>query len=176
MSKILRIGDHPLRVGTKILRPSQVDPYNPLRLPPFTIRCKFRTGRTPVFAEQVLVDAEENIWDVTRNDESWRYLFISESEYLLEVLGANTTGVKSMEGLFNECAYMTSIPPFDLSTVTNMDYMFFACLEVAGGALSMYNQASSLPNVPSHYRTFTGCGESTTTGAAELAQIPSDWK
>lgn len=45
------------------------------------------------------------------------------------------------------------------------------------GAATLYQQASSQANPPqSHDATFYKCGSDTVTGAAELAQIPSDWK
>ena len=51
-----------------------------------------------------------------------------------------------------------------------------SCLNVQSGALALYQQASSQTNPPSsHNNTFYNCGKFTTTGAAELAQIPSDW-
>jgi hypothetical protein len=41
----------------------------------------------------------------------------------------------------------------------------------------LYQQASTQTNPPTnHDATFRSCGRDTTTGAAELAQIPSDWK
>jgi len=58
-----------------------------------------------------------------------------------------------------------------------MDSMFKGCTGVESGALALYQQASSQDIPPTyHYQTFYNCGSNTTTGAAELAQIPSDWK
>jgi hypothetical protein len=58
-----------------------------------------------------------------------------------------------------------------------MNYMFGECVNVQSGALALYQQASTQTNPPSnHGGTFYNCGSNTTTGAAELAQIPSDWK
>jgi hypothetical protein len=57
-----------------------------------------------------------------------------------------------------------------------MDHMFYRCTKVESGALALYQQASAQAIVPSHDRTFYQCGSNTVTGAAELAQIPSDWK
>jgi hypothetical protein len=43
--------------------------------------------------------------------------------------------------------------------------------------LYTYQQASTQANPPTnHTDTFDSCGEDTETGAAELVQIPSDWK
>jgi hypothetical protein len=58
-----------------------------------------------------------------------------------------------------------------------MNNTFGQTLNVEGGALALYQQASSQTNPPSsHSQTFYDCGKNTTTGAAELSQIPSDWK
>ena len=55
--------------------------------------------------------------------------------------------------------------------------MFANCTKVQSGALALYQQASTQANPPpEHARTFRNCGSDTPTGAAELAQIPYDWK
>lgn len=86
----------------------------------------------------------------------------------------STLGVEKYVG-----SGITSIPDFNVSSATNAREMFAACTEVQSGITSMYNKLSSLVPALStngHYRTFYQCGSNTTTGAAELAQIPSDWK
>ena len=233
-----------------------VDPYNPLGLPPFTIRCKFRSGYTPTKGDsQTLVDAEENVWDIYKNSTDWSNLLAqsySDGQYpLLEVLGANTTGVTNMFCLFGwggsngrsnltkvalfdtssvtnmqqmfqrsrittiplfdtssvtnmnsmfgsctslvniplidtskvsimsyafyECSALITIPLLNIDSVTNVDSMFQSCINVESGALALYQQLSTKPSIPRHSYTFYKCGSNTTTGAAELAQIPSSW-
>lgn len=111
----------------------------------------------------------------------------------------DTSSVTNMRGMFEECTSLTSVPLFDTSSVTNMEDMFngdssitsiplfntsnvtdirqafYNCVNVESGALALYQQASSKTSVPSHNATFYHCGSNTTTGAAELAQIPSSW-
>ena len=54
---------------------------------------------------------------------------------------------------------------------------FYDCTKVETGALALYQQLSTQGIESSfHVRTFRNCGSETTTGAAELAQIPDDWK
>ena len=54
--------------------------------------------------------------------------------------------------------------------------MLYSCEKVESGALALYNQMSSQVNPPRRYSyCFTGCGEDTTTGYAELQQIPQSW-
>lgn len=87
----------------------------------------------------------------------------------------DTSSCTSMASMFEGCHSLTNIPLFDTSKVTSMYYMFFECLNVQSGALALYQQASSQTNPPYHNNTFKYCGSNTTTGQAELAQIPSSW-
>ena len=88
----------------------------------------------------------------------------------------DTSNVTIIHSMFYGCTSLTNIPLFDTSKVTNMDFAFNRCTNVQSGALALYQQASSQTNVPSHTYTFYDCGVNTQTGAAELAQIPDDWK
>lgn len=96
---------------------------------------------------------------------------------LISVPLFDTSKVSNMREMFNHCSSLTSIPLFDTTSTTNMTSMFYGCVKVETGALALYQQASSQTNPPSsHNDTFYQCGKNTQTGAAELAQIPSDWK
>ena len=89
----------------------------------------------------------------------------------------DTSKVTHMGGMFIDCTSLTSVPLFDTSNVTNVDGMFSSCYNVESGALALYNQMSTQANPPTNHNiTFRNCGRDTVTGAAELAQIPSDWK
>jgi len=89
----------------------------------------------------------------------------------------DTSNVTTMSGMFFRCTSLTYIPLFNTSKVTDMNNTFNICSNVEGGALALYQQASTQANPPTaHSRTFNRCGENTTTGSAELTQIPSDWK
>lgn len=170
-------------------------------LPPYTIRLKYKQGTIPTFSKGtgVLVDEANNIWDLTYENSDWSGLIGSNSS-LLEVIDGNTTGVVNMRTMLQGSTSLTTVPLFDTSSVTNMNGMLagcnslilvplfntsnvtdmsgmlFSCSNVQSGALALYQQASSQTNVPSHDRTFYNCGSNTETGAAELAQIPDDWK
>lgn len=277
------------------------DPYNPLDLPPFTMRLKLSISRTPEFdTPGVTATFVRNsdpvgywqIWDITYENSDWSNLLMKHrpdgetsgvNPTVLEVIGANTTGVTSMYALFsgqlsmysvclfdtsavrdarcmfNEAGWsgvpgpqsflLTDIPPYDFSSLTHADYMFrltgistcppidmshvlvcshmfemawglveipwtmdlssvwmmdnmfydcislktipqitltnsvsnvdrafYHCTKVESGLLSFYNSASQSTSLLHHDSTFTDCGVDTTTGAAELAQIPYDWK
>lgn len=88
----------------------------------------------------------------------------------------DTSSVTSMYGMFRSCSNLSAIPLYDTSSVDDMRETFYYCTNVASGALALYNQASTQTTPPSGYSLcFYHCGENTTTGAAELAQIPSSW-
>jgi surface protein len=89
----------------------------------------------------------------------------------------DTSNATHMYDMFAGCTSLTSVPLFDTSSCEYIDRMFYDCPNVESGALALYQQASTQANPPSdHNQTFTDCGANTITGAAELAQIPSDWK
>ena len=235
-----------------------VDPYNPLNLPPNTVRVRTNDGNVPYKGEDdygvatyetaTLVSGTSDVYDVYKSGTDFDGLLYRSSN-VVEVLGANTTGitnmsymflyctslttvplfdtssvtnmtsmfyhctllqsvplfdtssvtdmgsmfrwnsnltsvplfdtskVTNMNYMFDSCTVLTSVPLFDTSSVTNMTSMFEDCTSVQSGALAIYQQASTQANPPSnHSLTFRNCGSNTQTGAAELAQIPSDWK
>jgi hypothetical protein len=79
--------------------------------------------------------------------------------------------------MFYWCASLISIPLFNTSNAIDTRAMFQECVNVQSGALALYNQMSTQATPPAdHAGTFQLCGSDTVTGAAELAQIPDDWK
>lgn len=105
------------------------------------------------------------------------YAMFRNCKSLTSVPLFNTNSVTNMSLMFNGCTSLTSVPLFNTSNVTNISQMFNGCTNVESGALALYTQASTQATPPSNYtRTFRDCGSNTVTGAAELAQIPSDWK
>lgn len=95
---------------------------------------------------------------------------------LTSVPSLNTSAVTNMSYMFYGCTALTSIPSLNTTTVIDVSYMFDGCVNVASGSLAMYNQMSSQATPPTTYHDcFTDCGSNTTTGAAELAQIPLAW-
>jgi hypothetical protein len=80
--------------------------------------------------------------------------------------------------LFRDCPIkdLTKFP-LDCTNLTNATGMFGYCNWVETGIIDTYNVLSAkLTGSSGHAGTFRNCGSSTTTGSAELAQIPSDWK
>lgn len=215
--------------GSKVW-PIVLDPYNPLNLPPNTIRVRTSDGDPPrkdsytSYETATLVNGTTDVYDVYRSGDSFDYL-LYKSLNVTEVLGANTAGIinmyqmfsgciqlatvaifnttslVSMSEMFYDCRPLTTVPLFDTSNVTNMraafrgctnltaiplfntakvidmTQVFYNCRKVQSGALALYQQASTQATPPKyHTETFYNCGSDTTTGTAELAQIPSNWK
>lgn len=89
----------------------------------------------------------------------------------------DTSLCEDMSSMFINCSSLTIVPLLNTSSCTNMNYMFAYCYKVKSGALALYQQASTQTTPPTnHSQAFIFCGRDTTTGAAELAQIPYGWK
>lgn len=95
---------------------------------------------------------------------------------LVEVPTFDLGNVQNMDNMFYSCSNLRTIPLFNTHSVTSVNYAFGLCQKVESGSLALYTQMSTQTTPPSsHTSTFMQCGTSTTTGAAELAQIPSSW-
>ena len=186
--------------------PGYIDPCNPLDLPPNTIRVRTYNGSAPIknifatYESATLVAGTTDIYDVYKSGSDLTRL-LYKSTNVSEILGANTSNVTNLKEAFAGCSSLMNVALFDTSSVTNMNSMFencsvlaavplfntsnvtemyesfYGCINVETGALALYQQLSSQANPPSiHGGAFHDCGSQTTTGAAELAQIPDDWK
>jgi len=94
---------------------------------------------------------------------------------LTSVSLSDTSSVTDMPYMFYNCQSLTSLPELSYAAKPNMNYTFKNCNNAETGILDAYNAANSA-GVTSHVGTFMDCGSSTTTGSAELAQIPTSWK
>ena len=153
--------------SVKVYPSAPVDPYNPLNLPSYTIRMKFTDGFTPTTSYGTLtqVSASPNVWDFTYSDANWSsmiYTKISSSACtnLIEILGANSTGVTNMSGLFNTCSSLTSVALFDMSSVTAIVDTFHGCSALT--SIPQFNTSS----VTNFSQAFYGC--SALTSCPEL--------
>jgi surface protein len=146
------------------------DPYNPLRLPPLTVRAKWAPDYTPTIgATNTVVDATENIWDSTMSSGNWRNKFYSYAgrTSLLEVIGANTSGVTDMRQCFQNCTKLTSVGPMDLSGCTQYGpiSLFYGCSKLASvGKLKT-------TGIPSTYRMFSGCALLTSISLFDMSSV-----
>jgi len=143
-----------------------------LDIAPNTLRCKFAAGTEPASyysATMTCVDAEQNIWDMTRDSVSLTS-FMYGITNLIEVIGGNLPDVTSLsytfcdcsnlqkvgklrtgkqlyatQRMFAGCSNLTSVSWFDTSTVTNMEGMFLLC-----------HVLPSIPNLDMSKATTTG--------------------
>ena len=89
----------------------------------------------------------------------------------------DTSNVTNAYEMFNGCTSLTAVPQYDTTNMSSVSRMFRNCYNVESGALDLYQQMSTQANPPvDHGAAFSACGRDTVNGAAELAQIPSDWK
>ena len=118
--------------GSKIW-PETVDPYNPLNLPPNTVRVRTSDGNPPIKASYgaeyetaTLVTGTTDVYDVYKSGTSFRNL-LYKSTNVIEVLGANTTGITNMFYMFSQCSSLTAVALFDTASCTDMGFMFYSC-------------------------------------------------
>jgi len=144
---ILTYGNNTLRYNTRWFDYNIPDPYNPLHLRPYTIRVRIRAGERPSYnynglsddvgalMEWTCVDETNNIWDFHFPYNDWSgtnnitntYSRLGNKNRILEILGFNSRGIEDMSQLFIQFGYVTEVPLFDTSTVTNMTNMFASC-------------------------------------------------
>lgn len=188
---MLIINNKALKIGNKWLNPNgspTPDPYNPLNLPAYTLRVKL-TDTTYDCSSQSFTGTwtrvgTDGTWDIYYPNNNWSYLLRNSMGYWgkqkeFQLLGLNSTGVTNMER-FCDCSHqymIGTIPLFDTTSLTDVTNCFYECYYIDGGQLALYQQMINQANPPSsHTGCFNSCGCVSTTGNAELEQIPNDWK
>ena len=163
-----------LKVGSNWLK-TDVD-YNPLNLPPHTIRVQFVEGVTPTFqyGTAVQVSSSPNVWDVTCentwNNGGWANLFSNQTA-LVSILGANASGIQNFGAMCSGCTSLTTVANFDVSTAVLFDEVFRDC--------------TSLTTIPANFNTssmcheldnlFRGCTSLTTTPTFSDTTMVHNW-
>ena len=149
---------------------AHVDPYNPLDLPPFTIRLKFNNGITPLYSKGTMtqVSSSPNVWDLTYNNTDWSELCHKTNGVksdIIEVLGANSTGVTNMGGMFVDQQYITNISLFDTSSVTDMAWFAYGCWRLT--SVPLFDTS----NVTDMHVAFRGCASITSIAALNTSKV-----
>lgn len=149
---ILKNSNKLLKYNGSLLNIKEKDPYNPLDLPPYTMRLVFKNGYTPQFHKGtgVQVKTRPNIWDLTYENTDWGNMLDGDI-WLLEVMGANTTGVTNMNDMFFDCSAFSSTCIFDTSNVTSTRDMFMSCRSLTSAPLF------DTSNVTDMHWMFAGC-------------------
>lgn len=164
-----------------LIKATPVDPYNPLNLPPNTIRVRTSDRNPPrkeddlaTYETATLVEGTTDVYDVYKSGTNFDQI-LESTPNTIEVLGANTSNITSMYymfagcgslttvslfdtskvtdmgNMFAWCRNLTSIPLFDTSKVTNITEAFVDCYRVSAGALALYQQASTQTNPPLYH-------------------------
>lgn len=111
--------------------------YNPLNLPPNTVRVRTNDGNVPYktswgatsYETATIVPGTSDVYDVYKSGTSFKQM-LYWSTNVIEVLGANTTGITDMSYMFYNCNALTTVPLFDTSKVTDMKSMFDTCISL----------------------------------------------
>ena len=158
------------------------DPDPTVNIPAYTIRIRLLNGGNPPSSQagatvsQPFPSQFPNIYDYTLNSSDWNHILASVSDSF-EIVGINSTGISNMNRMFDLSGGLQgSIPLFDTSTAYDVENMFYECHNVTGGMYALYNQMANQTYPPAnHSGCFSGCGDNTVEGQAELSQIPSEW-
>ena len=153
------------------------DPYNPLNLPPNTVRVRTSDGNPPPKVTPITYDTATrvpgttDVYDIYKSGKSFLNLLygsVSGGSNVIEVLGANTSGITNMDSMFLRCTALSAVPIFDTRSVTNMQQMFGHCSALS--SVPLFNTSG----VISMYAMFDGCTSLTavplfdTTCAADM--------
>lgn len=155
MSELTAIDNSIISIGgsfVQVVPSTPVDPYNPLGLPPYTLRLLYRNVITPTFEKgtAVQVSSTPNVWDLTYENTAWIEILRNHTN-LLEVLGANSTGVTNLYGAFNGCDRLERVALFDTSLVVGCEYLFSNCSNLEEVPLFDLSSCVTLKG------TFEGC-------------------
>ena len=169
----LKFSNGLLKFGNGVLgfKEAQPDPYNPLNLPSNTIRFKYKAGENPTSdlagkGTLTLIDETENIWDL--NFSTCEELFKYKSN-LIEVLGANTTGITSMKKMFEKCGGLTNVALFDTSSVTNVIGMFDYCSNLVSVPEFDTKNVTHFGDTSNNYGMFSQCSKLTSLPSIDLS-------
>ena len=186
---MLKFGNTYLNFGGTYLKDWRGN-TNLLNLPSGTIRLRYKDNVTPSFSKGTAVQLSQspNIWDLTYDSCDWNDLLKNHTE-LIEVLGANTTGITSMASMFFRCISLLYVPLFDTSNVTDMSNAFCACNSITTipafdtskvisfeSAFSFCVSLKTIPlldtsNATKMIRMFDGCSSLTTIPLIDTSNV-----
>lgn len=139
----------------------------PIDLPPNTVRLRYADGvilsADSRFPDVTLtqISSIPNIWDLTNTDNNWWRLLSDYTGYgsgLLEIIGANVSGVDSLTGLCYGCKSLYKVCNLNLTGVFAVTAMFGGCINLTQvGSINMsgvqlmndmFNGCKQLPVIP----------------------------
>ena len=151
---------------------AEYDPYNPLGLPPNTVRVRTSDGNVPTksssttYETATLVAGTTNVYDVYKSGTNFKSLLYS-SRNVVEVLGANTTGITNMVRMFFNCTSLRTVPLFDTSNVWDMASIFMNCTALT--SVPLFNTS----NVQGMVQILYGCTSITTIPLFDTSKVTS---
>ena len=95
-----------------------------------------------------------------------------------DIISSGNLSINEMRNFgeaFREASVIQNICLLPFANATNVSGMFNGCVDMASGQLDEYTYLSSLADVPVHSDTFAFCGTASSSGTAELNQIPVGW-
>ena len=105
------------------------------------------------------------------------YMTFAGCSSLTSIPTYNSQNVSGMYRMCYNCSALKSVPLIQTNKVVDSRGAFENCVNVTGGAYSLYQQLSTQTNPPTSYSaTFKNCGSATTQGATDLNKIPTAWK
>lgn len=144
------------------------DPYNPLGLPPHTMRFQFSNTNydptteswTAPLSSWSRVSSTPNVWDYTNPASYWGMNFsnkFTSPDNNVQVLGANFSGVTDASSMFYDCTSLNNIVLFDTSNLSTSFRMF------ANSGVTE-SPSFNLENCTNIQSMFSGCGSLTRVG------------
>lgn len=146
-------------------------------IPPWTIRVKMDVhDETPIpyqapGATVTRIFPGEDIYDITYQNANWNNLLnaVSYTDHrIAEVIGANTTGVTAMAGLFNEQDRLSNTVLFDTSAVTAMNGMYAECHVLESVPLYDTSHVTTMASMFRHCRSITELPEFDTSACTNF--------
>lgn len=134
-----------LSINDKNLAYDTSDPYNPLNLPPYTMRVKFLPGTAPSAKNGgtfSLVSQEDNIWDYNYKNDIWWYKF-SLIDNITDIIGANVKNVKSFMAFFTRCSALSSVSLFDTRNADAINGFMTYCPLISSLPNFSFNKATN---------------------------------
>lgn len=135
---------------------------------------------TGIFQQCISLETAPNMSFANAMDVSSLF---SDCHALKHVPNYDMTYARVFKQTFYACRSLTQIPDIMITTtsggtgrvITSVQSMFAYCRKVESGILDFYNSVKDVSNL-TYSGCFSNCGVGTTSGSAELSQIPSGWK
>lgn len=114
---------------------------------------------------------------------TWSGDTASNTAYCYEIVNPfDTSNATDVSYMLQACkagdfgGTIETVPALPFDSAQNVEGLLYGVSNLKYGIYDLYQKLSTNGHVTNHSGTFYNAGSNTTEGAAELAQIPSDWK